>query len=156
MNLAPLLDIAGSIASLAVAGAVPIVVPKLVALLHVNISAAQESSLENTITTSVGKAIAYGQKAGDAQLQNVTIKDAALSAAATFAANDAPVAMAALGYTPQSLAEVIDARITHALATTPTVVATPALAPTAEALQTAAMLEKAADPATPIPEPKAA
>jgi hypothetical protein len=146
MNLAPLLDVAASIVSLTVAGAVPVVVPKLLALMHITASAQQEASLENTITSSIGKAIAYGEKAGDPLLQNVTIKNSALGAAVAFAVDDAPEQLKALGYTPQSIAEVIDARITHALATTPTVVATPAVPPSADALKTAAMLEKAGAP----------
>jgi len=116
MNLSGLLDAALSLASLALAGAVPIVLPRLLALMHIQVTAQQEVSLENTLTSAVGAALSYGKTAGDPLLANVQIRNSALSAAAAFAADDAPVAMAALGYTPQSLAEVIDARISHALA----------------------------------------
>jgi hypothetical protein len=152
MNLAPLLDAAASLLSLTLIGAVPILLPAALKLLHVNIDAAHEASLENTISSAIGKAIQYGTAAGDPLLANVTIKNSALNAAAAFAMDDAPVQVAALGYTKQSIAEVIDARLAKALAAKPTVVAAPDTPPTAEAVKTAAMLERAAVPAV-VSEP---
>jgi len=137
MNLAPLMDVFVALASATLTACIPIVVYKLVQVLHLSLSTQQEASLNSSIATGLGKALSYGQAAGDAALSNVTIKNAALSTAASFVVADAPAAMTQLGYTPADVAEIVSARMAKLLHETTPAVTTP------EAVKTAAMMQKA-------------
>jgi hypothetical protein len=138
MNLAPLMDAFVALLAASLTACIPILVPKLLAMMHVNVTAQQESSLENSLKTAVGKSLAYGQAAGDSALSNVTIKNAALSHGLAFLMADAPTELKSLGYSPDEAASVIAGRLAHALNAT-----TPAPAPSAEAIKTAEKIEAA-------------
>jgi hypothetical protein len=132
MNLAPLLDSGVALVAATITAVTPIIVPKILQLLKIQLTNAQEQSLETTLENAVGEALKYGQAAGDTALSNVTIKNAAISQALTFAMNDAPAEIEALGYSPAEIGQLIANKIATKLHVTAP--ASPEVAKTAAAI----------------------
>jgi hypothetical protein len=138
MNLAPLLDVAVSLASAVLMACIPIVTIKFTSLLGVKMDSEQRDSLNSAVTAGLGKALQFGQEAGDHALSNVTIKNAALATAVGYVTANAPDAVAHFGLTNSAIAEKVAAHLALALHETGNA---PASEP-AKADATAAMLAR--------------
>lgn len=150
MDFSPLLHGVATLATASIAACTPIITYKVTRWLHVDVTDKQMASFNDSIETALGKALAYGQAAGDAALSNVTIKNAALNSALSFALADAPAEIKALGYSAADVAEILAGRLAKALH-----VSLPAVpSATTDTGKTAAMMEKAdatmADPVLPV------
>jgi hypothetical protein len=138
MNLQPIFDLVVSVVGAVAVGIVPVVLPKILSLLKVNLDAAHTQALETSIANGIGTALSMGQDAGDKHLSNVVIKQAAIAKAVTYVQTFAPEAMAYFNLTPASIAVKVEAALATKLHDTGT--APPADPVKAEA--TAAMLTK--------------
>jgi hypothetical protein len=109
------------------------------------------AAIQGALTNASGIALAYGQARGDQFLQNGTIKNAALAAAAAYVADQAPAAMAHFGQSPADIATKVEGAVAKALS-----LATPipeTVPPTAAPVVVAEVKSGGAPAPTPQPEP---
>jgi hypothetical protein len=137
-SFAPIVDALVTLAGAVITVCVPIVTLKLTNWLGVKMDSEHRDALNAAIETALGKALQFGQAAGDSALANVTIKNAALSAAVTYVDGNAGEAVAFFGLTDAGIAEKLAARLAKLLHVTNDA---PASDP-AKAEATAAMLKR--------------
>jgi hypothetical protein len=73
------------------------------------------AAIAGALSNASGIALAYGQARGDQFLQNASIKNAALAAAASYVADQAPAAMAHFGQTNADIATKVEGAVAKAL-----------------------------------------
>lgn len=127
VDLSPVIGVMASLALAAVTAAIPIVVPYLVRLLHLQNNAAMVNLVSEAAKRAAGQA--YDFMVTNQGVNHGAIRNAALASAAAYVARSVPDTLAKLGVTPEHVQAMVAGELGKLLAVDPTV--SVALAPAA-------------------------
>jgi hypothetical protein len=124
IDLTPLVQLAATLASAALAGVVPFVLPVLQKYLHVKLTAAQAEKITDAAARAAGSAYGFIVQSG-ASLHDVPIRNAAIGRAVNYVIKSCPEYLKDLGVTNEHIEAIVEAEFGKLLVTDQSVTIAP-------------------------------